>query len=172
MTGSSAVHRPVSRLLALVLGAAVAGAAAVALAQQPNYAADKAARQQELDTLQAEQRKAADAEALIKGEIAALGEDRRKLNDALLTNAGRLRLAENHIAATEARLKKLADNERTIRKSLDDRRAVIIEVLPAPAARHHHRARGRANVGADRDAARCRAAGNARRGRRARCRPP
>ena len=131
MTPSSALRRPASRLLALVLGAAVSGAAAVALAQQPNSAADKAARQQELDTLQAEQRKAADAEALLKGEIAALGEDRRKLNEALLTTAGRLRLAENHIAGTEARLNKLADNERTIRKSLDDRRAVIIEVLAA-----------------------------------------
>src|ERR1051326_3391608 len=96
MTPSSALRRPASRLLVLVLGAAVSGAAAVALAQQPNSAADKAAPQQDLDPLQAEQRKAADAEALLKGEIAALGEDRRKLNEALLTTAGRLRLAENH----------------------------------------------------------------------------
>src|SRR5262245_14905640 len=131
MTAITASRSPASRLLALVLGAAVAGAAAVALAQQPNSAADKAARQQELDALQAEQRKAADAEALLKSEIAALGEDRRKLNEALLSTAGRLRLAENHIAATEARLKKLADNEQAMRKSLDGRRAVIVEILAA-----------------------------------------
>src|SRR5262252_4609806 len=107
MTSTSAVrHRPARRLVGLALGWAVCGMAA-ALAQQPNPAQDKAARQQELDALQAEQRKAADAEALLKGEIAALGEDRRKLNEALLATAGRLRLAENHIAATEARLKKL-----------------------------------------------------------------
>jgi murein hydrolase activator len=130
MTATSALRRPISRLLALALGVAISGAA-VALAQQPNSAPDKAARQQELDTLQAEQRKAADAEALLKGEIAALGEDRRKLTEALLATAGRLRLAENHIASTEARLKKLADNERAIRKSLDGRRAIIIEILAA-----------------------------------------
>jgi septal ring factor EnvC (AmiA/AmiB activator) len=124
----------------------MAGVAAVAFAQQPNPAGaqpspagaqqptpagDKAARQQELDALQAEQRRAADAEALLKSEIAALGEDRRKLTEALLATAGRLRLAENHIAATEARLKKLADNEGAIRKSLDGRRAVITEILAA-----------------------------------------
>ena len=132
MTANAASHRAVPRrFIALALGAVVAGAAAVALAQQPSPAGDKAVRQQELDALQAEQRKAADAEALLKGEIAALGEDRRKLNEALLATAGRLRLAETHIAATEARLKKLADNERAIRKSLDGRRAVIMEILAA-----------------------------------------
>jgi septal ring factor EnvC (AmiA/AmiB activator) len=130
MTASSALHRPASRLLALALGVAISGAA-VALAQEPNSAGDKAARQQELDTLQAEQRKATDAEALLKSEIATLGEDRRKLTEALLATAGRLRLAENHIARTEARLKKLADNERAIRQSLDGRRAIIIEILAA-----------------------------------------
>ena len=140
MTANTASARLASRrLIALVLGAAVAGVAAVAFAQQPNPGGaqqpnppgDKAARQQELDALQAEQRRAADAEALLKSEIAALGDDRRKLNEALLATAGRLRLAENHIAATEARLKKLAENEVGIRKSLDSRRAVITEVLAA-----------------------------------------
>jgi len=130
MTATYAWHRRASRLLALALGVAVSGAA-IAWAQQPNSATDKAARQQELDTLQAEQRKAADAEALLKSEIAALGEDRRKLTEALLATAGRLRVAENHIAGTEARLKKLADNERAIRQSLDGRRAIIIEILAA-----------------------------------------
>jgi septal ring factor EnvC (AmiA/AmiB activator) len=119
------------RYVGLVLGAALAGIAAAALAQQPSPAPDKAVRQQELDAVQAEQRKAADAEALLKSEIAALGEDRRKLNEALLATAGRLRLAENHIAATEARLKKLEENERTVRKSLDGRRGVIAEILAA-----------------------------------------
>jgi septal ring factor EnvC (AmiA/AmiB activator) len=132
MTAIAAVRRRAARrLIGLALGASVAGAAAVALAQQPSPPADKAARQQELDAIQVEQKKAADAEALLKSEIATLGEDRRKLNEALLTTAGRLRLAENHIAATEARLAKLADDERAVRKSLDGRRAVIVEVLAA-----------------------------------------
>jgi murein hydrolase activator len=120
------------RFIGLVMGSALsAGLAAVAFAQQPTPPLDKATKQQELDAVQAEQRKAADAEALLKGEIAALGEDRRKLNEALLTTAGRLRLAENNIAAAEARLKKLEDNEHTARKSLDGRRAVIGEILAA-----------------------------------------
>jgi septal ring factor EnvC (AmiA/AmiB activator) len=119
------------RYIGLMLGAALSGIAAAALAQQPSPAPDKAARQQELDAVQAEQRKAADAEALLRSEIAALGEDRRKLNEALLATAGRLRLAENHIAATEARLKKLEENERTVRKSLAGRRGVIAEILAA-----------------------------------------
>ena len=120
------------RFIGLVVGSVLsAGLAAVALAQQPAPAPDKAARQQELDALQAEQRKAADAEAVLKSEIATLGEDRRKLNEALLTTAGRLRLAENNIAATETRLRKLEDKERTVRKSLDSRRAVITEILAA-----------------------------------------
>jgi murein hydrolase activator len=132
MTATTAVRRRAARrLIGLALGAAVTGAAAAALAQQPGPAPDKAARQQELDAIQAEQKKAADTEALLKGEIAVLGEDRRKLNEALLTTAGRLRLTETHIAATEARLKKLVENESAVRKSLDGRRAVIVEVLAA-----------------------------------------
>jgi septal ring factor EnvC (AmiA/AmiB activator) len=141
MTAKIVRRHAARRLIGLALGASVAGAAAVALAQQPSPPADKAqqpapppdkaARQQELDAIQAEQKKAADAEALLKSEITTLGEDRRKLNEALLTTAGRLRLAEDHIAATEARLRKLADKEREVRKSLDGRRAVIVEVLAA-----------------------------------------
>jgi len=132
MTANAAIRRRAARrLIGLALGAGVAGAAAVALAQQPAPPPDKAARQQELDAIQAEQKKAADAEALLKGEIAVLGEDRRKLNEALLTTAGRLRVAETNIAATEARLNKLVENESAVRKSLDGRRAVIVEVLAA-----------------------------------------
>jgi murein hydrolase activator len=122
------------RFIGLILGLALpASLAAAALAQQPAAIppADKAAREQELDAVRAEQRRAADAEALLKNEIALLGEDRRKLNEALLATAGRLRLAESRIAATEERLKKLEDNDRTVRKSLDGRRAVITEILAA-----------------------------------------
>jgi murein hydrolase activator len=133
MTAMPSSDRSFSRrLIRLALGSAmVAGVAAAALAQQPSPAPDKAARQQELDAVQAEQRKAADAEAMLKSEIASLGEDRRKLNEALLATAGRLRLAENNIAATETRLKTLEDKERTVRKSLDGRRTVIAEILAA-----------------------------------------
>jgi prophage DNA circulation protein len=95
MTPTVTTSRTFSRrCIGVALGVALTAAiAAAALAQQPSPAPDRAARQQELDALQAVQRKAADVETLLRGEIAALGEDRRKLTEALLSTAGRLRLA-------------------------------------------------------------------------------
>src|SRR5262249_43723229 len=104
-------HRTVSPLIGLALGLVLPlGLAGIAPAQQPGATTQaspaKAAHEQQLDAVRAEQRKAAEAEALLKGEIAALGEDRRKLNEALIGTAARLRVVEGHIVAAEARLKK------------------------------------------------------------------
>jgi septal ring factor EnvC (AmiA/AmiB activator) len=77
------------------------------------------------------QRQSAEAEANLKREIEQIGADRRKLNQDLIDTAGRLRGVESKIAATQERLKPLDDNELSIRKSLDGRRAVIGEVLAA-----------------------------------------
>ena len=115
-----------------------------------------------------QQRKSAETEAALKREIEQIGADRRKLNQALIDTAARLRDVETKIAATEARLKPLDDNERSIRKSLDGRRAVIGEVLAALAAHRPPAAAGldrqpggRAAIGAHRHGARRGAAGNA-----------
>jgi septal ring factor EnvC (AmiA/AmiB activator) len=86
---------------------------------------------QELKAARDAQRKSADSEAALKREIEEIGADRRKLNQALINTAARLRGVEAKIAATEARLKPLDANEHNIRKSLDGRRAVIGEVLAA-----------------------------------------
>src|SRR5205085_9375035 len=64
-------------------------------------------------------------------EIAALGQNRRELNQALIDTAARVRLIEARLAMSESRLKTLDDQEHTIRGSLDNRRAVIAEVLAA-----------------------------------------
>ncbi len=88
-------------------------------------------RDQELEAIQAERKKAAETEAKLRGEIEAIGEDRRKLNQQLIDTASRIRTVEDRIAATEARLKPLDENEANIRKSLDGRRAIIAEVLAA-----------------------------------------
>jgi murein hydrolase activator len=88
-------------------------------------------RDQELQAIRDAQRKSAEAEAALKREIEQFGSDRRKLNQDLIDTAARLRGVEAKIAATEARLKPLDDNERNMRKSLDERRAVIGEVLAA-----------------------------------------
>jgi murein hydrolase activator len=108
------------------------------LAQNDKSQNDKAQKldtikqhEQELQAARDAQSKSADNEAALKREIDEIGADRGKLNQALIDTAGRLRGVEARIAATEARLKPLDENERSIRKSLDGRRAVIGEVLAA-----------------------------------------
>jgi septal ring factor EnvC (AmiA/AmiB activator) len=88
-------------------------------------------RDQELQAARDAQRKSVEAEAALKHEIEQIGADRRKLNQDLIDTAARLRALEVQIPATEGRLKPLDENELTIRKSLDGRRAVIGEVLAA-----------------------------------------
>jgi septal ring factor EnvC (AmiA/AmiB activator) len=125
---------------ALALGLPVAFGAAV-LAQEhtvqlaQNGKAEKLdalkQRDQDLKAARDAQSKSIEAEAALKREIEKLGADRRKLNQDLIDTAGRIRGVEAQVATTEARLKPLDDNERSIRKSLDGRRAVIGEVLAA-----------------------------------------
>jgi septal ring factor EnvC (AmiA/AmiB activator) len=93
--------------------------------------AAKGARQEELEKVQAEQKKAADAAAKLKAELDAIGEDRRKLSQLLITTAANLRTVEDRIAESERRLNALSGNEDTVRRSLASRRAVIAEVLAA-----------------------------------------
>ena len=88
-------------------------------------------RDQELEAIRGEQKKAAETQAKLKQEIDAIGEDRRKLNQALIDGAGRLRDTEDRIAETESRLKPLDDSERRLRRSLEGRRSTIAEVLAA-----------------------------------------
>jgi septal ring factor EnvC (AmiA/AmiB activator) len=105
----------------------------VRLAQNGNAEQLDALKQNDerLKSARDEQRKSAETEAALKREIEQIGADRRKLNQDLIDTAGRLRGVESKIAATQERLKPLDDNERSIRKSLDGRRAVIGEVLAA-----------------------------------------
>src|SRR5205823_5972154 len=84
---------------------------------------------EQLEVLRVEQKQAAEREASLRKEIEAFGEDRRKLNEALIGTAARIRGDEERIGATETRLKTLEANESSIRKSLDGRRALIVEIL-------------------------------------------
>jgi septal ring factor EnvC (AmiA/AmiB activator) len=88
-------------------------------------------RDQELNAAREEQRKSAESEAALKREIEQIGADRTKLNQDLIYTAARLRGVEAKVASTQERLKPLDENERSIRKSLEGRRAVIGEVLAA-----------------------------------------
>ena len=88
-------------------------------------------REQEYEALQAERKKALEAEAKLREEIDAIAGDRRKLNAQLIDTAARVRAVEQRIAATETRLKPLDANEAAIRKSLAGRHALLAEVLAA-----------------------------------------
>ena len=88
-------------------------------------------REQELDAARAAQKASADARAKLKAEIAAIGQDRSKLNEQLIDVAAKVRAAETGIADAEGRLRQLDARERTIRTSLDSRRSEIVEVLAA-----------------------------------------
>ena len=93
--------------------------------------AAKGARQEELEKVQAEQKKAAEAAAKLKAELDTIGEDRRKLSQLLITTAANVRTVEDRIAEGERRLNVLSGNEDTVRRSLASRRVVIGEVLAA-----------------------------------------
>ena len=88
-------------------------------------------RDQELDAALAQARNSAEAQAKLRSEIEALGQDRRKFNGQLIDTAARVREVEANIAASQARLDTLNEQEGALQKSLDQRRAVIVEVIAA-----------------------------------------
>ncbi|MHC6154075.1 murein hydrolase activator EnvC family protein [Bradyrhizobium elkanii] len=111
-------------------------------AQQPAPPAQQAAtaetspdaikqREQELEAAREQQRKATELQEKLKADIAAIGQDRSKLNQQLIDIAGQVRGVETRIADAEARLQPLDGRERDIRASLDSRRSEVIEVLAA-----------------------------------------
>ena len=67
----------------------------------------------------------------MKADIAAIGQDRSKLNQQLIDIAGQVRAVETRITDAEARLRPLDGREQQIRTSLDSRRTEIVEVLAA-----------------------------------------
>ncbi|WGD56877.1 peptidoglycan DD-metalloendopeptidase family protein [Bradyrhizobium sp. CB1650] len=88
-------------------------------------------REQELEAARAQQKSAEEAQAKLKAEITALGQDRTQLNQQLIDTAANVRTVETKIDEAEARLQNLNGSERQMRASLDSRRADIVEVLAA-----------------------------------------
>jgi murein hydrolase activator len=132
MTAAARLSARPRALLAAVPALAFALLVGAATAQTPKPTLDDVRkRDQELEAVRAEQKKALDSQKKLQDEIAALSEDRRKLNQALIDSAAGIRSAEGRISAAEVRLQQLVDSESGIRKSLDGRRAVIGEVLAA-----------------------------------------
>jgi murein hydrolase activator len=128
--------------LALPLGANLAALAQTPSAQAPLRStipsADTATptdtlkqHDQELDAVRSQQRQSADSQAKLRLQIEALSEDRRALNQQLIDSAARVRDVEAKIDDTQARLQSLDEREQIFQKSLDERRAVIVEILAA-----------------------------------------
>ena len=88
-------------------------------------------REQELEAAREQQRKAGELQQKLKADIAAIGQDRSKLNQQLIEIAAGVRNVETRIVDAEARLRPLDAREQQIRVSLDSRRAEIVEVLAA-----------------------------------------
>ena len=88
-------------------------------------------REQELEQARAAQKSAAEAQAKLKAEIAALGQDSSKLNQQLIDAAARVRTIETSIGDAEGRLRGLDGREAQMRASLDSRRSDVVEVLAA-----------------------------------------
>jgi septal ring factor EnvC (AmiA/AmiB activator) len=89
------------------------------------------AREQELAAIRAEQKRTTENEARLRAEIEAIGSDRRKLNTDLIGTASRLREVETRLSATETRVAPLEDQEQALRRSLNERRGTISEILAA-----------------------------------------
>jgi septal ring factor EnvC (AmiA/AmiB activator) len=86
---------------------------------------------QELNAVLARQRESVENQAKLRIEIEALAQDRRKFNQDLISTAARVRDVETNIEATRARLGPLDEQENLLRKSLSERRDVIVEILAA-----------------------------------------
>jgi len=114
-------------------GAAPAPASQSAPAPSPAQTETDALKQhdQELDAVRAQERASAESQAKLRREIEAIGDDRRALNQQLIDTAARIRDVEANIDTTRTRLKPLDDQASAIRKSLDERRVAIVEIIAA-----------------------------------------
>jgi murein hydrolase activator len=122
-------------LLAMLISASLPQASAQNTTAPPaNVTASADAlkqREQELEAARTQQKNAADMQTKLKAEIAAIGEDRGKLNQQLIDISTQVRDVEGRVADTEGRLHSLDGHEQEIRSSLDSRRSEIVEVLAA-----------------------------------------
>jgi murein hydrolase activator len=131
---------PAVLLALLVLSASFAAASLSPAAAQSAAPAQQATavspdvikqREEELEATREQQRKAAELQQKLKADIAAIGQDRSKLNQQLIDIATQVRTVETRIGETEASLRPLDSREQQVRATLDSRRTEIVEVLAA-----------------------------------------
>jgi septal ring factor EnvC (AmiA/AmiB activator) len=122
-----------ARLSAIFVSASFVSVGAPATAQvalpAPQAAASPDAikqREQELEATRAQQKSSTELQQQFKAEIAAIGQDRAKLNAQLIDVAAQVRTIESRIGDAETRLRPLDAREQEIRGSLDSRRAEVV----------------------------------------------
>ncbi len=92
---------------------------------------EKARREAELKALQEALAAAAESRRKLDAEIAELRADRTKITTALIETTARIRATQSRSQALEQRLQSLIGSEAAIRRSLESRRGIIVEVLAA-----------------------------------------
>src|SRR5438067_11537005 len=129
----TSVSIPLSIALLGFAGFAISPAAAQTAAPQATAVSPDAIKQreQELEAARIQQKSSAESQAKFKADIAAIGQDRSKLNQQLIDIAAQVRGVETRIGDAEARLRPLDSREQQVRASLDSRRTEIVEVLAA-----------------------------------------
>src|SRR5579871_1694440 len=128
-----------ARLSVMLLSAGFVSAGVSASAQVASQASQTAnalpdaikQREQELEATRAQQKSSAEIQQQLKAEVAAIGQDRSKLNAQLIDAAAQVRTIETRIGDAEARLRPLDTRDQQIRSSLDSRRTEVVEVLAA-----------------------------------------
>ncbi len=116
----------------LVLCVALAAAAPARAQAPPPPAADPhAARRLELRGLEDTLKASDEQRRKIEAELESMRADRARLNSALIDTAARVRAGETRAGEVEKRLETLTGSQEAIRRSLDNRRGVIVEVLAA-----------------------------------------
>jgi septal ring factor EnvC (AmiA/AmiB activator) len=99
--------------------------------QATETAEEKARRENELKALEEAMIASAEARRRLEAEIADIRTDRARLNASLIETAERMRLAEEKARGLEQRLLTLTASEQAIRRSLESRRGLIVEVFAA-----------------------------------------
>ncbi|HKG76093.1 MAG TPA: peptidoglycan DD-metalloendopeptidase family protein [Beijerinckiaceae bacterium] len=92
-------------------------------------AEEKARRESDLKAVEEAIAANAESRRRLEAEIAGIGADRAKLSAALIETTARVRATEDRIGAVENRLGALTGSETALRRSLEARRGVMIEIL-------------------------------------------
>src|ERR1700694_5266010 len=121
--------------LTLALAALLALAGAAAFAEDPAPPPEPTAQQRELETLRNDLARSKEAEAKLKAEIESIKDDRKKLSQAMIDAAARMRAVVTKLTAAENRLAPLGVREAALKQSLDARNGLISDVLGALARR-------------------------------------